>query len=104
HAVGGEQIHRLRALAGEELAYSGLERELAQTPGESFVDDLKGWVEARGKRMRAQHACAEAVEGADEGRLRVAGRLAVAELQQTRPHAGAQLARGALGEGDREDP
>ena len=54
--------------------------------------------------MRAQQPRAEAVEGAHERGLGVARGLALAELQQARAHALAQLARGALGERDREDP
>ena len=47
---------------------------------------------------------AEAVDRPDPGALGLARRLALAERQEARPHARAQLAGRLLGEGDRQDP
>ena len=53
--------------------------------------------------MRAEQACAEAVEGAHECRLVVAPGAALSELEQAGPYALAQLRCGAVGERQRED-
>ncbi len=80
------------------------EGEQRQTPRGGLVEDREVGVEARGQRVGAQQARAEAVEGADRGALGVAGGLPLAELQQACAHPPAQLRGGALGERDREDP
>ncbi len=103
-AVSGDQVDCVDAIAGEQLAHGDRKGLVAQAPGQPLLDDREIGVEADGERMGAQQPGAEAVEGSDVRRLGVARSLAVAELQQAIAHALAQLARGALGERDREDP
>ena len=102
-AVGREQVDRLAAPVGEEFPHGGGERSLAQAAGEALVEDREVRRQPRGERMGAQQARAEGVERAHERGLGVARSRTVAELEQTLAHARAQLARGALGERDRED-
>ena len=54
--------------------------------------------------MRTEQPRAESVERAHERRLGVARGLALPELPELPAHPLAQLARRALGEGDRQDP
>ena len=102
-AVGGDDVDRLGA-AVDEACESLAEGELAQAPGESFITDRELRVKPGRERVAAKQARAEAVERSHQGGLRVACCLPIAELEQPRPDPGAQLAGGALGEGDREDP
>ena len=68
-----------------------------------LVEHREGRVQAGGDRVRAQQARAEAVDRRDPCGLGLARRVAAAELDEALAHARAQLARGALGERDRED-
>ncbi len=99
--VGGEHIDG-RCPAAREAGQSGLERASAQHARGGRVEHAEIGVQPGGQRVRAQQPPAEGVERADGRGLRVAGGAAFTELQQTRPHALSQLARGAVGEGDRQ--
>ena len=99
--VGRQQVDRLLAACHEagERVFVGTAPQPCRAGG---VEDREIGVEPRGQRVGAQQAGAEAVEGADEGSLGVPRLLAPAQLEQALAHARAQLARGALGERDRE--
>jgi hypothetical protein len=104
HPVGGDQVHRLfGTLPLQKCAQGRPERPLAQAGRHSLLEDREVWVELGEQRVGAQHACAEAVEGAYERRLGVTRGLAFSEGQEACPHALAQLTRGPVGERDRED-
>jgi hypothetical protein len=101
--VGGGEVERIRARRGEEVGQRGVEGLALGGAAVGRIEDGEGGVEAGRHRVRAQDPRAEAVEGRDPRRLGLARRLAVAELEQARAHARAQLARRLLGEGDGQD-
>ena len=82
HPVGAvcrEHVHLCRALAPKELPQRCFERKLTQAPGKALIDDREVRIEPCRQRMCAQQPRAKAVEGANERRLCVARRLAIAE-------------------------
>ena len=103
-SVGGEEIDGKGGLSVEEAGEGVAEGERAQAVGQALLENLKAGLNARLQGVDAQEACAEAVERAHAGRLRLARQIPLAERQKAGPHALAQLAGGALGEGDGEDP
>ncbi len=103
-AVGREHLGRLVAVLGQPRTHGLLERTSPHTSRQPLLEHGEIGVDAGRQRLGSQQPRAEAMEGADERRLGVASRLALAQLEQPCPDTLAQLARCALGEGDREDP
>ncbi len=104
HPVGGQQVERLGPALGHEALEGVREGLLAKAPRQPFVEDREGGVDSGVERVRTQQPRAESVEGPDEGCLGVPRGLPLSQFQQPRTNAGAELAGGALGECDREDP
>ena len=102
-AVRGGQVDRRRAV----LARPALQGAFVRGAGEALrggrLEDLEARVQARGERLRAQQARAEAVDRADPGAVDGAGVLVLPQLGQAAAQALGQLARGLLGEGQGED-
>ncbi len=101
--VAGREVEGVGARRGQEVGQRRLEGLALRGAPVGGVDDREAGIEARGHRVRAQDARAEAVERRDPRGLGLARRLAVTELEQADAHARAQLARRLLGEGDGQD-
>ena len=102
--VGGDQIDRLRASLRHELAERLRERLSAQPPRETLVKNFVLLGEPRLARVRAQDPCTEPVKRSDERAVDRPRGGRLPQPEQSCPHTLAQLARGALGERDRQDP
>ena len=103
--VGGDEVERRRGvLAGEQPRERVVPGAVVQRAGGGLVEHGERRVQAGGDRVGAQQPRAEAVDRRDPGGLGLARRVAPAELDEALAHARAQLAGGALGERDREDP
>ena len=99
--VGGREVERVGARrAPRKSASAALERLALGRAAVGGIEHAEGGVEAGRDRVRAQDPRAEAVEGGDPGAFGLARRLALAELEQARAHARAQLAGRLVGEGD----
>ena len=83
------------------------ERAVVGVAGEplrgALVEHLEARVQPRRQRARAQHPGAEAVDRADPARVHLARVLLLAQRQEAPADAVAELARGLLGERERED-
>ena len=79
-------------------------RGIAQRARRGLLQHRERRIQARADRMRPQHPRAEAVDRRDPCRLGLARVLAAAELDEALAHPRPQLAGGAVGERDREDP
>ena len=95
-------VARLAAVAHPDRQRA-LERVGAQRARLALVEHGERRVQAGGDGVRPQHPHAEAVDRRDPGGLGLLREPALAELEEARAHALAQLARRLLGERDRED-
>ena len=102
-AVGGEQVGAL-ALAGLHEAVQRLLEGLAlQHERLVAVEHAEARIEAGRERVCLEDAQAEAVDRRDPGAVQLACQAVLAQLQQARSDARAQLAGSAVGVGDDED-
>src|SRR5439155_17186936 len=85
-----------------EVLHRLFTRLQGQASSLALVEHAVLGVDAGGKRMRPQHARAEAVDGRHPGALGLAGELAVAELGEAVADAELHLRGGLVGERDRE--
>ncbi len=88
----------------EPLAERVIERRIAKLRRLGVAEHREVGRQPDEHRVRAQQPRAEAVEGRHERPQAGARRLALAGGAQPQPDPFAQLARRAIGEGDREDP
>ena len=103
--VGGDEVERGGGVrAGQQAGERVVPGAVVQRARGGLVEHGERRVQPGGDRVGAQHARAEAVDRRDPGGLGLARHVAAAELDEALAHPRAQLARGALGERDREDP